>query len=105
MATLYELWHRSCGVLALVKSEQPADLTTTRIQCRQLTHERHRGSFVGSVIGQTEARDLTVASAPAAFRVRVWQIMSRAGGRGRGNRYRRVLVLPTLADFTRNCDA
>ena len=45
--------------LALVESKQSADLTTTGIQCRQLTHERHRGSFVGSVIGQTEARDLT----------------------------------------------
>jgi hypothetical protein len=38
----------------------------------------------------------TVTSAPAAFRVRVWQVMSRAGGRGRGNRSRRGLVLTIL---------
>ena len=37
-------------------------------------------------------------SAPEAPGVRVWQIMSRGGARGRGERRRRVLVLPTLKE-------
>ena len=39
---------------------------------------------------------LPVASAPAAFRVRVWQITSQAGGHPEGERRRSVLMLLAL---------
>jgi hypothetical protein len=38
----------------------------------------------------------TVASAPAAFRVRVWHLMSRGRGHEGGARRRRSFVLPIL---------
>ena len=38
-----------------------------------------------------------VASAPAAFRVRVWVIMSRGRGREGGHRCRRALTLTILS--------
>ena len=39
----------------------------------------------------------TVASAPAAFRVRVWHLMSRGRGPRGGDRCRRSFVLPILS--------
>jgi hypothetical protein len=38
----------------------------------------------------------TVASAPVAFRVRVWHLMSRGRGPRGGDRCRRSFVLPLL---------
>ena len=50
----------------------------------------------------------TVASAPAAFRVRVWHLMSRGRGPRGGDRCRRSFVLPILnspADHALRTDA
>jgi hypothetical protein len=50
---------------------------------------KERGAITG--IGET-----AVAAVPGPAGVRVWEIMSRGWAHKRGDRWRRVLVLPTL---------
>ena len=54
---------------------------------------------VGYQIEANGSLGIAVASAPAAFRVRVWHLMSRGRGPRGGDRCRRSFVLPTRSRF------